>query len=121
VPAVSLQSLATTPNGRLPVSGVRLDAQADTLTLVIGQGGLGEATLKPELRNGHLSLRLEDAEILGKPAPAALVDRIQHDLADRTDIAYPLGLKATSVDVTETGLDVTLAGGPSRFPARNSV
>jgi len=121
VPAASLESLVTAPNGRLPVSGVRLDAQADTLTLALGQGGLGEATLKPELRNGHLSLRLEDAEILGNPAPTALVDRIQKNLTDRTDTAYPLGLKATSVDVTETGLDVTLAGGPSRFPSRNGV
>ncbi|MCI3276689.1 LmeA family phospholipid-binding protein [Streptomyces cylindrosporus] len=121
VPAASLQTLATTSDGRLPVSGVRLDARADTLTLALGRGGLGQATLKPELRNGHLILRLEDAEILGNPAPGALVDRVQNDLTQRTDIAYPLDLKATSVDVTETGLRVTLAGGPSRFPTRDGI
>jgi hypothetical protein len=115
VPAASLQNMTTQTDGRLPVTDVRLDDQADTITLDL-QGGLGRATLQPRLQDGRVTLRLEDAEILGSPAPAAVVDRIQHGLTDHTDADYPLGLKATAVDVTSTGLTITLDGGPTRLP-----
>uniref|UniRef100_A0AAU2AG31 DUF2993 domain-containing protein n=1 Tax=Streptomyces sp. NBC_00093 TaxID=2975649 RepID=A0AAU2AG31_9ACTN len=107
--------------GRLPVSAVRLHDAADTLTLVLGQGGLGEATLRPQLQNGRPTLHLEDAEILGSPAPAGLVDRFQDCLSDRAGVDHPLGLKATSLDVTDTGLDVTLTGGPTQLPAQDTA
>ncbi|MFF4585803.1 DUF2993 domain-containing protein [Streptomyces sp. NPDC001388] len=121
IPAASLQSLAAGSGGRLPVSAVRLDDAADTLTLVLGRGGLGEATLRPQLQNGRVTLHLEDAEILGSPAPAGFVDRIQDGLSDRAGLDYPLGLKATSLDVTDTGLDVALTGGPTRLPAQDTA
>lgn len=115
IPAASLQNMTTQTDGRLPVTDVRLDDQADTITLDL-QGGLGRATLQPRLQDGRVTLRLDDAEILGSPAPAAVVDRIQHRLTDRTNADYPLGLKATAVDVTSTGLTITLDGGPARLP-----
>ncbi|MGQ4436472.1 MULTISPECIES: LmeA family phospholipid-binding protein [unclassified Streptomyces] len=115
IPAASLQNMTTQTDGRLPVTDVRLDDQAGTITLEL-QGGLGRATLQPRLQDGRVTLRLEDAEILGSPAPAAVVDRIRHGLSDHTGADYPLGLKATAVDVTSTGLTVTLDGGPTRLP-----
>ncbi|MFJ8140913.1 DUF2993 domain-containing protein [Streptomyces sp. NPDC096013] len=117
VPAASLQNMTTQTGGRLPVTGVRLDDQAGTITLDL-QGGLGRATLQPLLQDGRVTLRLEDAEILGSPAPAAVVDRIQHGLTNRTDAAYPLGLKATAVDVTSTGLTITLDAASPGCPVR---
>ncbi|MEV0176144.1 LmeA family phospholipid-binding protein [Streptomyces sp. NPDC050803] len=110
VPAASLQEMT----GRLPVTGVRLDDRADTIALDL-QGGLGRATLQPRLEDGHVTLRLEDAEFLGGPAPAALVDRIETGLGERTDADYPLGLTATAVDVTATGLSITLDGDHTRL------
>lgn len=73
------------------------------------------------MQNGRPTLHLEDAEILGSPAPAGLVDRFQDCLSDRAGVDHPLGLKATSLDVTDTGLDVTLTGGPTQLPAQDTA
>ncbi|MGV9566748.1 LmeA family phospholipid-binding protein [Streptomyces sp. NPDC003480] len=121
VPAASLQALAVASGGRLPVTGVRPDPEDGTLTLDLGQGGLAQVTLRPGLKDGRLTLAVDSAEVLGGPAPAALVDRIRGTLSDRTGAAYPLGLKATALDITESGLDVTLAGGHARLPTRNTT
>lgn len=118
VPAASLQRMAGTSDGGLPVTAVHLDDQADTLTLDLGQGGIGQATLQPRLQDGQVTLRLADVEILGSPAPPRLVDRIQARLTSRNGVDYPLGLKATTLDVTTTGLAVGLDAGPTRLPGR---
>lgn len=121
VPANSIQNLAATSGGRLPVTAVHLDDEGDTITLALGQGGLGQATLQPQLQDGRLILHLEDAEFLGSPAPDALLDQIQNGLADRSGTDYPLGLRATSLDVTATSLDITLTGGHARLPAKGDA
>jgi hypothetical protein len=118
IPATSLQDLTGTNGSRLPVTDVRLDEKADTITLGLGQGGLGQATVQPRLQDGRVALHLENAEILGRPAPPRFLDRIQNTLTTRTDADYPLGLKATSLDVTTTGLSIGLDAGHSRLPAR---
>ncbi|MFE7442758.1 DUF2993 domain-containing protein [Streptomyces chartreusis] len=118
VPAASLQRMAGTSDSRLPVTAVRLDDQADTVTLDLGQGGLGQATLQPRLQDGRVALHLADVEILGSPAPPRLVDRIQDTLTTRNGADYPLGLKATKLDVTATGLTVSLDAGPTRLPGK---
>lgn len=117
VPAAALQHMAGTPDGRLPVTAVHLDDRADTVTLDLGRGGLGQATLRPRLQDGRVTLHLAGVEILGSPAPARLVDRIQNGLTSRTGVDYPLGLKATTLDVTTRGLAVGLDAGPARLPA----
>lgn len=116
IPATSLQSMTADRDSQLPVSAVHFDDEADTVTLELGQGGLGHVTLQPRVQDGRMALHLESATILGRAAPARLVDRIQDGLAQRTDAAYPLGLKATSVQVTSTGLSVDLDGGPTALP-----
>ncbi|MFE0515138.1 LmeA family phospholipid-binding protein [Streptomyces sp. NPDC058964] len=118
VPASSVRGLAAATEGRIPVTAVRLDGDAGTVTLVLGQAGLGRATLRPEVRDGRVTLDVQDVEVLGSPAPAAVVDRLRSTLSARSGTAYPLGLRATSLDVTDTGLDVTLDGGAARLPAR---
>ncbi|KAB1144809.1 DUF2993 domain-containing protein [Streptomyces luteolifulvus] len=115
VPAASLQALALSHNSRLPVTAVDFDAAADTVTLALGRAGLGRATLRPRLQDGRVALHLQDAEILGTPAPDRVVARIQDALTERTDADYPLGMKATALDVTATGLEIGLDGGPTRL------
>ncbi|MFF6979258.1 LmeA family phospholipid-binding protein [Streptomyces sp. NPDC008343] len=121
VPAASLQRMAEMSDGRLPVTAVHLDDQADTVTLDLGQGGLGQATLQPRLQNGRVTLHLADVEILGSPAPPRLVDRIQDTLTSRNAADYPLGLKASTLDVTTTGLAVGLEAGPTRLPGKARI
>ncbi|MFJ9539757.1 hypothetical protein ACIRPX_21145 [Streptomyces sp. NPDC101225] len=118
IPATSLQSMTSDRDSRLPVTAVRFDDEADTITLELGEGGLGRVTVQPRLQDGRVALHLDSAEILGRAAPARLVDRIQAGLTQRTDAAYPLGLKATTVDVTATNLSVGLDGGPTSLPGK---
>ncbi|SDN48559.1 hypothetical protein SAMN04487981_105212 [Streptomyces sp. cf386] len=56
--------------------------------------GLGRATSAPRLKGGDVTLRPQDAEILGGRAPAALVVRIQNGRTERADADYPLGLRS---------------------------
>ncbi|MFE7170407.1 hypothetical protein [Streptomyces sp. NPDC057616] len=118
IPATSLQSMTGDRDSRLPVTAVHFDDEADTVTLELGQGGLGQVTLQPRVEEGRMVLHLDSATILGRAAPGRLVDRIQDGLAQRTDVAYPLGLKATSVDVTTTGLSFGLDGASTSLSGR---
>ncbi|MEU9737133.1 LmeA family phospholipid-binding protein [Streptomyces sp. NPDC048002] len=111
IPAASLRAAA--PEG-LPVTEVRLDEPAGTVTLGL-QGGLGRAVLRPALQDGRLALELESVSVLGRPAPEALTGRIERALAERAPRDYPLGLTATTVEVTEAGLALTLDGGRARL------
>ncbi|MFE6283660.1 DUF2993 domain-containing protein [Streptomyces sp. NPDC057877] len=123
VPPAALQSLAGASGGqggaraRLEVSGVRTDAEADTVGLVLN-GGLGEVTLRPRVEDGRVVLHVDEVSVFGRPAPAALVERFQDTLGQREDRAYPLGMKATALDVDDSGLHVTLTGGRARLPGR---
>ncbi|MFI1439191.1 DUF2993 domain-containing protein [Streptomyces fructofermentans] len=119
VPAESLRTLLAASSERLPVSAVRLDGEAGTLTLSLGQRGLGEVTLRPRLKDGRVTMTLEHAEVLGGPAPARLVEQVEKGLSERSRSAadYPLDMRATSVEVTDSGLDVKLSGGPAALPA----
>lgn len=121
VPAASIQDMVSASGGQIPVTAVQLDEEADTITLTFGQGGFGQATLQPRIEDGQMALHLEHAEVLGNPAPDQVTDQIRDGLADRTDAQYPLGMQATSVDVTDTGLAVTLDGGPTTLPAKGSA
>jgi LmeA-like phospholipid-binding len=119
IPAGSLKDAVGGPGGRLQATGVRLDDEADTITLDL-QGGLGRATLEPRIADGRLTMHLAAVEIFGGPAPQKLVDRLETRLTDRTAARYPLGLRVTRTDVTDTGLAITLDGGPSRLPTKNT-
>ncbi|MFJ3233896.1 DUF2993 domain-containing protein [Streptomyces sp. NPDC086787] len=115
VPTSSFEGLADTSGGQLPVTGVQLDDKANTVTFALGQGGLAQATLRPTLRDGRVAMDLEGVKIFGNPAPATVVDRLRDRLSAKGGTDYPLGLRATAVDVTDSALEVTLAGGKSRF------
>ncbi|MDF3299100.1 LmeA family phospholipid-binding protein [Streptomyces tropicalis] len=117
VPAASLQAMAGAGGGGLPVTAVRPDPAAGTVTVALGGAGLARAVLRPRLDAGRVRLVVRSVDVLGAPAPAALVDRVRARLSERATAAYPLGLRATSVRVTADGLHVTLAGGRTRLPA----
>ncbi|HET6355178.1 DUF2993 domain-containing protein [Streptomyces sp.] len=101
--------------GGMPVTEVRTDPRADTLTLVLGRAGIGSVTLRPRIRDGRVETAIASAEIMGRPAPDRMIDRIGDSL-DRQDEDrdYPLDLEATSVEVEADGIHLRLAsGGPS--------
>ncbi|MFB8771306.1 LmeA family phospholipid-binding protein [Streptomyces broussonetiae] len=116
LPPAALKDLAGGGEAaRLEVTGVRADPATDTVVLVLS-GGLGEATLRPRVEEGRVALHVDAVRVFGRDAPPALVDRFERNLAGRDGPDYPLGLKATALDVTDTGLRVTLTGGRTRLP-----
>lgn len=120
VPAGSLRARSGSggADGGLPVTDVVPDPVAGTLRLELG-GGFGRVTIRPVLRDGRVVVTVTGAELLGRAAAPAVVDRIERRLADRAPRArYPLALRATSVDVTSGGLHVTLDGGRAALPRR---
>lgn len=96
-------------SGSLPVAGVRTDPGDGTLTLLIGQGGLGSVTVRPGTDGGRVAMTVTAVEVLGRPAPEAVTERIRDSVALRADPEdYPLGLRATSVRVEDDGIHVRL-------------
>ncbi|MGW0853833.1 hypothetical protein [Streptomyces sp. NPDC002690] len=106
-------------------------------------GGLGQADIRPELRDGTVRFTLTGAKMFGVAAPKSVTDTIESALAGLTPAgpgvgtggtggaaggtgggagatasdraAEALGLRPTAVTVTEDGLRVDLKGGPAEF------
>ncbi|MFI5809546.1 DUF2993 domain-containing protein [Streptomyces sp. NPDC051643] len=118
VPSSAVAGLAG-DSGGLPVTGVRTDPDRDTLTLLIGQGGLGSVTVRPETVGGRVGMTVTSVEIMGRPAPDAMARRIRDAVAQRADLEeYPLGLRATSARVEEDGIHVRLKSDGPATPSR---
>ncbi|MFD8418457.1 DUF2993 domain-containing protein [Streptomyces sp. NPDC059466] len=99
----------TGDSGGLPVTAVRTDPRRDTLTLLIGQGGLGSVTVRPETVGGRVRMTVTSVEVMGRPAPDAVERRIRDAVAQlAAPEDYPLGLRATSARVEEDGIHVRL-------------
>ncbi|MFI6492973.1 DUF2993 domain-containing protein [Streptomyces sp. NPDC050564] len=104
--------------GGMPVTGVRTDPRADTLTLVVGRAGLGTVTLRPEIKDGRVRTTVIAVEIMGRTAPDAMTDRMRAAVEGRAkERDYPLGLEATSARVEGDGIHVRLGtDSPATLP-----
>ncbi|MEU2122852.1 LmeA family phospholipid-binding protein [Nocardia niwae] len=101
------------------VSGVTSSASSGMLTLAV-LGGIAELQLKPQIVNGAVQVETMSAELLGIGLPADFVQSIV-DLFTQSLQSYPLGMTATEVKVTDSGVDVHLSGGRAQLePAGNS-
>ncbi|WP_051021380.1 LmeA family phospholipid-binding protein [Nocardia araoensis] len=101
------------------VSGVSSSESTGMLTLSV-LGGFAELQLKPQIVNGTVHVETMSAELLGIGLPADLVQGIV-DLFTKSLESYPLGMTATDLKVTDSGVDVHLSGGPTQLePAGNS-
>ena len=115
---VPTQSIADAIQAKAPsvkVSGVTTDPAAGTVTAAIGPGGIGQLTLKPALTDGKVTFSTTSLTIMGAPVPLSMLGQAGSGLGSGpgTQQAYPLGLKANSLTVGSTGVQVTLIGGPS--------
>ncbi|MFD8248671.1 DUF2993 domain-containing protein [Nocardia sp. NPDC059691] len=101
------------------VSGVSSSASTGMLTLSV-LGGFAELQLKPQIVNGMVKVETMSAELLGIGLPSDLVQSIV-DLFTKSLQSYPLGMAATDLKVTDSGVDVHLSGGRAQLePAGNS-
>ena len=97
------------------VSGVSSNAADGTLNFAI-VGGLAQLTVKPVVAGDKIEVQTVDANILGFGIPTDLADSVVSVLTDSLQ-AYPLGMTPTSIEVTDTGLNLSLAGGQYTMPA----
>lgn len=97
------------------VSGVTSDPASGTLRFGI-VGGLAELTVQPVAAGDTVDIRTTDASILGIGIPTDLADSVVSVLADSLQ-TYPLGMTPESIEVTDTGIAMTLSGGAYDIPA----
>ncbi|MGW2836802.1 hypothetical protein ACWCWD_03260 [Streptomyces sp. NPDC001493] len=132
VPTGALRERVTAAGGAFAamVGDVEPRPGDGTLRIMLGPGGLGQADIRPELRDGTVRFTLAGAKMLGVDAPKSLTARIESALtglspagaggtgggaAGPDAAADALGLRPTAVTVTEDGLRVDLKGGPATF------
>ncbi|WP_327094080.1 DUF2993 domain-containing protein [Nocardia vinacea] len=97
------------------VSGVSSSASSGMLTLDV-LGGLAQLEVKPEIKDGTVQVETKSAALLGMGIPTDLVAGIVEVFTQSLQ-SYPLGMKATEVKVTDSGVAVKLAGGRTELPA----
>ncbi|WP_054815930.1 LmeA family phospholipid-binding protein [Nocardia arizonensis] len=97
------------------VTGVKSTASSGMLTLDV-LGGLAQLQVQPMVRNGAVTVETKSAQLLGMGLPTDLVQGIV-DIFSQSLQSYPMGLKPTEIKVTDSGIDVKLAGGYTELPA----
>lgn len=96
------------------VSGVTTNPGDGTVELQ-GAFGLAGVTVKPRVVNGALSLQVESLTGLGSVTlPRETVQPALDTFAEQLTRTYPLGLRAESVQVTDTGV-------AAHFSSRNAA
>lgn len=107
-----LATIQAQPFGNL-VTDVASDAAAGTLQFQVL--GLAELTVKPQVDAGAVNVETVGAELLGLGIPTDLVSGIVDVLTSSLQI-YPLGMTPDSLTVTDSGLQMSLAGGAYTMP-----
>jgi hypothetical protein len=88
---------------------------ADGTVELKGAFGLGDVAVKPAVVNGGLSLQVQRVTGLGSiRLPTETIQPALDDFASMLTEKYPLGLRADSVEVTDSGV-------VARFSARDAV
>ncbi len=107
-------TIAAQPFGAL-VTGVVPDPSAGTLTFQV-MGNLAQLTVKPTVTAGAVEVETVGAAVLGLGLPTDLVSGVVEILTSSLQ-TFPLGMTAQSLTVTDSGLNLTLAGGAYTIPA----
>ncbi len=102
----SADGIKQTVSGMLPligglVSGVTPDPSTGTLEV---QGPLGTVTIKPAVFNGGLTLQVARVTGLGFTLPRETVQPALDAFTDQLTKNLPMGIRAESVDVTDSGV-----------------
>ncbi|MCX4098814.1 DUF2993 domain-containing protein [Nocardia sp. alder85J] len=101
------------------VSDVKSSASDGMLTVKV-LGGLADLQLKPQIVGNQIQVTTASASLLGIGLPTDLVSGIV-DLMTQSLQTYPLDMHPTSVQVTDNGLAVRLAGGATKLAANQNT
>jgi hypothetical protein len=114
VPVQSIGDAVQTAVPYVPVTSVTTDPASGTIAVALGPGGGGQLTLHPVIAGGKLSLPVAGLTVLGRSVPFGSLGMAGRGFGPASGVqrAYPLRLKATSLQVLPDALQVTLSGGP---------
>ncbi|GBE65324.1 hypothetical protein MFM001_17860 [Mycobacterium sp. MFM001] len=100
--------------GSFVASKVTTNAGDGTIQL---KGLLDSATLKPQIVNNGLSLKVVDLSALGSKMSTDKVQKNLDDLTSKATQNYPLGIHADSVKVTDSGVQATFSTQNATIPS----
>ena len=117
----STQGIKDTIQNAIPlvgsfVTGVTTDPSAGTIEL---QGALGSIITKPTVANDGISLPVTELTGLGFTLPREMVQPALDTFTDQFTKGYPLGIHATGVQVTETGVVAQFSTQNASMPKGN--
>lgn len=98
------------------VTGVTTDPSAGTIEL---QGALGSITTKPTVADNGISLPVTELTGLGFTLPRETVQPALDAFTDQFTKGYPLGIHATGVQVTDTGVVAQFSTQNASIPKGN--
>jgi hypothetical protein len=84
------------------------------------KGLLDSATVKPQIVNNGLSLKVVSLTALGSKMSTDTVQKNLDDLTSKATQNYPLGIHADSVKVTSTGVEGTFSTSNATIPSGGS-
>ncbi|WP_369633855.1 DUF2993 domain-containing protein [Nocardia sp. JMUB6875] len=100
------------------VSATATDPNSGTLSFSV-LAGLAQLQVKPKIVGDKIEVDTMQASLLGFGLPTDLVSGIVQALTESLQ-TYPMGLQPTKVEVTNSGLHVTLQGGHTTVTADQS-
>jgi hypothetical protein len=95
-------------------SGVTTNPGDGTIEL---KGLLSKATIKPQIVNNGLSLKVVSISALGSPVSVDTAQKYLDGLMATATKNYPLGLHADSFKVTDSGVQATFSSSNATIPA----
>jgi LmeA-like phospholipid-binding len=98
------------------VTGVATNASAGTVEL---QGALGSIVAKPQVSNGGLGLQVTELTGLGFTLPREMVQPALDAFSKQLTDNYPLGIHATGVQVTDSGVVAQFSTQNAAIPKGN--
>jgi LmeA-like phospholipid-binding len=104
--------------GAFVSSGITTNPGDGTIQM---KGMLNSATVKPQIVNGGLSLQVVDVSALGAKVTTATAQKYLDDLMAKATKNYPLGLRADSIQVTDTGVQASFSSSNATIPAGGST
>lgn len=100
--------------GSVLTSDVSADPDAGTVTL---KGLLDKVTVKPQIVDGGLSLKVVDLSLMGHALSGDDTQKALDDLTSKATKNYPLGIRGDSVQVTDSGVTAHFSSSNATIPA----
>lgn len=100
------------------VQSVKTNPGDGTLEFALGPGGFAKLVVRPRVENEKVVASTSQATVLGFGFPTTLPDGIVALISSSLQ-TYPLGMTARSLQITDSGIGVKLAGGHYDLPGGN--